>query len=388
VSALPAFDPAPGASVRVRPATAADGAARCALFARVGMAADVVLSVRREPDFDALYRLQSTSWQSLVVEVDGEVEGVATLLVRDGWVDGRVRRVGYLGDLRLSPRAEGRHLLDRHFAPVLADASRRFGCEHWLTSVIASNARALRALTVRTERAARAGRPSYVPLHDFAIRSVHLLPPRLRRPSRYRVRRATEADVPALARLLDDDARRRPYGYVFTERELRRRLTEWPGLHIGSFYLAEDAAGAPAGCVAPWDATPVKRTIVTDYRGAMLRVRLGYDLAALLFRMPRLPPRGHALRYLYLTHQAVPSDDAEVLRALLEAVYADARGRGWHFLSACAPAGDPLEPAYRGFFFTDLPARLYRVVAAGCADAPRESPGGRHAFPGFEMALV
>lgn len=372
-------------AIVVRPAEPRDNAARCALFARVAMEAELGLSVDRTPDFDALYRLQATDWLSVVVERAGAIEGTGTILVRDGYIGGAVRRVGYLGDLRLSPRVQGRLLLDRFYGALLEGVRARFGCELFLTAIIASNEAALRALTARTRRSREARRPVYTPVGDFDIRSLHLLAPRRRASSPFSVRPAGPGDVPALARLLDADARRRPFGYVLTEAELRRRLETWPGLRPASFYVAEGADGVPAGCLATWDASPVKRTIVTAYRGSMRRVRLGYDLAATLLRRGRLPRPGEAFRYRYVTHQAIPSDDPRVLRALLGAAYRDARAGGDHFLSVCAPEASPLEPAFRGFHATSLRARLFVVSLPGVDVAPVLPPAH---WPGFEMALV
>lgn len=373
-------------TVVVRQASPDDAVARCALFAGVSMDADLELSVRRDPDFDALYRLQSPSWESWVVEVDGSIEGMGTILVRDGYLGGERRRVGYLGDLRFSRRAQGRLLLDRLYGPLLDAAAARFGCDVFLTAIIASNARALRALTTRTARSVRSGRPVYTPLMDFDIRSLHLLTaPRRRHDLRgVAVRRADEDDIGRIARFLDDDGRRRPFGYAITEAELRRRLATWPGLDIESFYVAEDAEGKLTGTLALWDAAPVKRMIVNDYRGAMRRVRFAYDLAARVLRRSRLPAPGEPFRYVYVTHQAIPSGDPRVLQTLLATATGDVRGRGYHFASLCAPVGDALETATRGFFTTNLPARLFLVTPAGKAVQP-EWLADR---PGFEMALV
>ncbi|HEX8362637.1 MAG TPA: hypothetical protein VF613_21125 [Longimicrobium sp.] len=368
------------APLKIRPATAADNEALCALFAETTMDAELVLSVHREPDFFALYRMQSREWECWVAEVEGRIEAMATILVREGYLHGERRRIGYLGDLRISPRGEGRHLLNRVMGPILRAASGRFGCDVYLTAIIASNQKALRALTVENRRSA--GRPRYTPLRDFRIRSLHLTWPRLRKRTPYSVRPATAADLPALERFLDDDARRRPFGYAFGAGELERRMAEWPGLEARSFYLAEDAGGL-AGCFALWDAAPVKRMVAVEYRGGMRRVKRGYDLAARIFRFPALPDPGAAFRYLYVTHQAIPSGDPRVLRALLDAAYADLRGSGYQFLSLFAPEGDPLEPAFRGFQTTDLHARLMMVTPPG---VPAPVVGDER--PGFEMALV
>jgi hypothetical protein len=139
------------------------------------------------------------------------------------------------------------------------------------------------------------------------------------------------------------------------------------------------------GCLAVWDAAPVKRTVVSAYRGKMRRIKTGYDIAARLLRFPRLPDPGEELRYLYATHQAVPSDDPAVLRALLRRVYADHRRSGYVLLSFFVPEDDPMESAFQGFQFTDLPARLFVVTPPGVEAPPECLAPGR---PGFEMALV
>ncbi len=367
----------------LRRATPADGPALCELFARVPMETELALSIRRDPDFSALLRLQSADWECWVAEEEGRVEAMASLVFRDGYLGGEIRRVGYLGDLRLSPAVQGRHLLNRVYGPTLAESAAARGCVASLTAVIASNQRALRALTVQNRR--QRGMPRYTPLRDFRIRNVHLTLPRLPRRGAFRVRRAAHADIPALAAFLDADARRRPFGQPMPESGLRRRLAEWPGLSIESFYLAEDRGGALVGCLAVWDAAPVKRTVVAAYRGKMRRIKTTYDLAARLLRFPRLPDPGEEMRYLYATHQAVPSDDPAVLRALLHRVYADHRKTGYVLLSFFVPEGDPMEPAFRGFQFTDLPARLFVVTPPGIEPPPECLAPGR---PGFEMALV
>lgn len=371
----------------VRPARPADNAGRCDLFARVAMETDLGLSVQRGPEFDALYRLQSPHWLSLIVDAAGAVEGTGTAIVRDGYVAGRVRTVGYLGDLRFSPRVQGRFILDRAFPALLEQARDDFGCELFLTAVIASNTRAVRALTTQTARSRAAGRPVYTPVGEFDIRSLHLLLPRRVERGACVVRRAESNDLPALARLLDADARRRPFGFVFTPDTLARRLREWPGLSIRDFYLATSPAGEPLGCLALWDAAPVKRMVVTAYRGAMRRVRFAHDLAATLLGRARLPVPGSPFRYQYVTHQAVPSDDPRVLRALLSHAYRDARAAGFHFLSACVPSPErsPLTPAFDGFPATNLRALLY-VVALPSVDVSAVTTAAH--WPGFEMALV
>jgi hypothetical protein len=370
-------------SVRVRPAGVSDNAALCETFAGITMDADLQLSIRRDPDFMALYRMQTDCWECWVGERGGEIVGLGALLARSGYLDGAAVRVGYLGDLRVSPRVPGAlRLLAQLYGPALDRFAESSGCDFFLTTIIASNSRALRALT--SDRSRQLGIPRYQLLQRFDIRAVHLVLPRRRVTGGFVVRRALQADIPPLASFLDADSRRRPFGYVLDELELRRRLARWPGLDISDFYLAFDGESL-VGCCAAWDATPVKRTVVKAYRGSMQWVRRVHDAAAPLLRVPRLPVGGEPLRYAYLTHLAIPGDDPAVMRALLEAVYRDRRSDGYHFLSVCVPEGDPLGPAYAGFLASNLKSNLY-VVAARGRKAPEIDLSGKRI--GFEMALV
>jgi hypothetical protein len=371
-------------SVSVRLATAADNRALCDTFAGITMDADLQLSIQRDPEFTALYQMQTDRWECWVGEQGGTIVGLGALLAREGYLEGKPVRVGYLGDLRVSPKVQSSlRILGQLYGPALDRFAASSGCDLFLTTIIASNARALRALT--SDRSRQIGIPPYHLVQQFDIRAVHLALPRRGAKGPYDVRRAVAQDIPAIAAFLDADSRRRPFGYVLDEDELRRRLARWPGLEISDFYIAFDGRAALVGCCAPWDASPVKRTVVKSYRGSMRWVKRAYDVAAPLLRVPKLPSDGQALKYAYITHLAIPSDEPAIMRALLEAVYRDRRAAGFHFLSVCVPEADPLGPAYSGFLTSNLRSNLYVVAARGRA-VPDLALAGRR--PGFEMALV
>lgn len=369
--------------VTVRRAEARDNADLCMLFESVSMESDLDLSIRRDPDFFSLYRIQGTSWECWLGESDDGLAGLGAIVVRDGYLNGSPTRIGYLGDLRVASDLQGRKLVPRFYGPILQDAAQRFGCDVFLTTIIASNRHAIRALT--GPRAREAGIPPYEFVRSFGIRAVYLTVPLPRTPSEFEVERATPANVAEIAEFLDRDGGGRPFGYSCTEEELRRRLDEWPGFDASSFYLARTADGALAGCAAVWDPGPVKRTVVRAYGGRMRSVRRTYNLAAAALRFTPLPAPGGRLHYAYATHVAVPSRDPQVMRALVQRIYRDQRKTGRTFIAFCAFDDDPLDAAFRGFPHTDLKTNLYAVPAPG-----RSLPPGCFAPgpPGFEMALV
>jgi len=364
-----------------RPAARSDSAALAELFASVPMTGNLVLSTRRDPDFFRLYDMQRGDAECWVYDRRDSLGGMGTFLVRDGWLDGRPARVGYLGDLRGTFTASRERGLQRFYGQVLDDVVRRHGCEHFLTAVLASNASAILALVRR--RAERASQPRYTLLKRFDMVSVQFAGRRRRPHSAFEVRCAIAADIPGIVALLDRDHRRRPFGYRYDQGEFEHRLRSWPGMTLENTYVALDPLGRLVGVTSAWDPAAVKRYRVLGYRGAMLWTKRLWNLAARTLAYPRLPEPGEDFRYLYLCNTSIEGDRPEVLRALLERVYADFRSAGYHFFSLCVYQGDPLAPALRSFSTRRLGFHLYVV---GRADQPeRTFPSGR---PGFEMALA
>jgi hypothetical protein len=367
-----------------RLATAADNEALLDLFASVPMEGDLVLSTLRAPDFFSLYRIQGCEAECWVQDAAAQpgLSGVGTVLVRDGWLDGRPQKVGYLGDLRAGPEAQRSRSVARFYGAVLDGLITRTGCEVFLTAVLASNQRALLALTRR--RPARASQPYYHLLRRFSAVSVQLTRGRRSAPAlRCRIRTAEAADVPALAAFLDRDHRGRICGYRFDAGELQRRLASWPAFSLGATYLAVDSEGAIAACASAWDPAAVKQYRVLAYRRGMRWAKLGWNVAAGLLGWPPLPPPGGVFRYFYLCNVSVRGEDPEIFRALLDRIYADHRSRGYHFFTLYLEDDDPLRPALRGLRARALPFHLYAVTSAG---RPRtQFPAVR---TGFEIALA
>ncbi|HEX5754568.1 MAG TPA: hypothetical protein VFZ09_50760 [Archangium sp.] len=351
------------------------------LFGAVPMQGELVLATQRAPDFFRLYDMQRGDAELWVNEVEDGLDGMGAILVRDGWLEGRPCRVGYLGDLRTRFSARRSRGLARFYGPVLEETAKRLGVEAFLTAVMASNAAALQALVKRKRH--REAQPHYSLLRRFSAVSVHFTRRREPTPGRYQVRRATAEDVPAMEALLDADHRTRPFGYRYDLGELRHRLERWPGMSVEGSYVAFDGSGKLVGCTSAWDPEAVKRYRVMAYRGSMRWVKWGYDAMATVLRAPRLPAPGNDFRYFYLCNTSVVGEDPAILRALVERVYADHHGRGYHFFSLYLGEEDPLAPALAGFFQRKLDFHLYAVTPASMA---REHfPSGR---TGFEMALA
>jgi hypothetical protein len=343
------------------------------------MRGELVLSTQREPDFFSLYEMQRVTPYTYVGDDEASgLVGMATALVREGWLDGAPSRVGYLGDLRI--RFDRARTFGRFFGDLFDQLCERTGCTHYYTAVLASNRAALNALTRRKGK--RVNQPYYAKLHDFSAVSVQLT--RRRAPSTsLRVRSATRDDVPRIAEQLALAHRQRAFGYRYDDGELEHRLAKWPGFTLDDTLLVEDARGSLLGVTTVWDPSPVKRYRVHAYEGSMKWVKRGFNLAASVARWPKLPEPGSEFRYAYLSNLWVKDESPATFRALLEHAYARLQPKGFHFFTFELDAGDPLEPALKGFMARRLDFQLFGVTPASVSRTAW--PSGR---TGFEIALA
>jgi hypothetical protein len=364
----------------LRRATREDNAALLDLFGAVPMQGDLVLSTQRGPDYFALFDMQRGEAEVWVHGEGPAPEAMGAIHVREGWLEGRPCRVGYLGDLRTRFASRRARSVARFYGPLLEETAERLGVDTFLTAVMASNTAALEALVRKRPR--RTAQPHYALLRRFSAVSIQFLLRRRPRPGAFSVRRASPADVPAMAALLDADHRARPFGYRYDTGELEHRFAHWPGLRVEDSYLAFDAQGRLVGCTSAWNPEAVKRYRVHAYRGGMRWVRLGWNTAASVVGAPRLPAPGGDFRYFYLCNTHVQGDDPAILRALLEQVYADFHGQGFHFFTLYQDEDDALAPALKGFLQRRLDFHLYAVTPAS---RPQNTfPSGR---TGFEICL-
>lgn len=372
-----------GRGFGVRLARPEDNAGLCELMRKVHLRGTLDLRQERDPDFFALLEMHLGQHEVWVAEGErGHLGGSGSVAVRPGWLDGAVRTVGYLSDLRSVPGFRGVRALPLAYARVLARFREVHGAEAFYTVIFDSNQLAKGALVGGDGGPRHQGLPRYRPMTPFQMTSVQFTLPKPK-PSRP-ITRATDRDRDELVAFLARQAKRRIMGDVFDDGLLERRFARWPGFGLESFFIARDGQGRIAGTVAPWDTQSFKRTRVLGYHEGMRWVRLAFDLGARVGRFRKLPPPGDCFDFSFLSHLEVEGDDPAILRDLLLEAYRALRGSGQHFMSAMIPRGSPLEAAFRGFTVNRTGMTVYAVTLP---DSRFSDFDFATQHPGFEMAL-
>jgi len=298
-----------------------DDAALRALLANNPMEGSIELAFLREPSYFAASAVQAPFHQVIVARDGDAVIGVGFRGVRRAFLNGEVRDVGYLADLRLDERYRGGSLVARGYR-FLHDLHRDGRAKLYLTVIAGENERALETIAGN-----RAGLPHYAPLGRVFSPAVRL---------RGWTRRKSDIEV------------RRGDAREYILQQLAKRQFAPAELLVDDFYVAYDGERV-AGALAVWDQSAFKQTRVVRYRGAM----------RLLRRIVRYPPPGETLKSFYVSYVAVENE--EVFRALLDRAVEDHRHRGYHYFIAGAHERDPLLPALQNLPSTPFWARAFAV---------------------------
>jgi hypothetical protein len=272
---------------------------------------------------------------------------------RDCWIDGRVRRAGYLAELRLDESARGRFRILRDGYGFFRALQRDNPASLYFTSIAADNERARRLL----ERGV-AGMPVYQFLAELDT-VVAAVPRRPRRTSLH-VEPATPSHLPELLRLLNDQGRQRQLAAVWTAEDLH--TLERHGLPLLRFLLGF-ANGELVACGAMWDQRSFRQIVIRGYSSALSIARPWINAVGHLFGTVQLPPVGTIFAQALLSPLAFAQGAEGLLPDFVGAAFPFAAQTGIEFLTLALPTADRRLPVLRRRFSTRTwRSRLYRVA--------------------------
>lgn len=373
----------PTSALTIGPAGPGDDAALLALMRETPMAGSVSLAFAREPSFFHAARVEGRTTTIAAREPSGRAVAVFSRSVRSCWVAGEPRQLAYLSALRIAPEYRARRgLLRIGFSLVreLHEADPDV-LPYAITTVVSDNAPAKRLL-----EAGLPGLPHYLPRDELVTLAAPCWRRRYRPVAGLEVRDAVEDDLGEIAGALGRFGRRHPFCPVW-EAEVLRDPEACRDLRASDFVVAL-RGGRVVGCVALWDQSGFKQSVVCGYSGALAWTRQVVNAAAPILGVPRLPPPGEALRHGYLSHLAVDGDDPEVGRALVafaaDRALPERDRRGLAYLTTALCERHPLLPALlRLLRPLQYRSRLYLV-----AWDPRQAAAAPHDVPHLEAAVL
>ena len=156
-------------------------------------------------------------------------------------------------------------------------------------------------------------------------------------------------------------------------------------LEPSDFFLALDDE-CVVGCLACWDQSAFKQTVVRGYSGALARWRKLLNAFSRFGSWPYLPEPNTLLRHAYASHLAIDHDDPVVFAVLLRALYNRALEHGYSYFMVGLAESNPLRSvvgAYRPFTYV---SQLYLVTWDDGLDAIAKVD--HHLVPTLEIAML
>lgn len=355
---------------------------------------------------------------------NGELEGMVSLIVRPCYINGKEDRVGHFLDLRFKPKRDRTVSgdwkdLGLGFTRTGRDLDELEGCRIFHGSYITTNIYATAAIGKDQKSAGKKTKPpsgkkeppareksSTASIPDMFLvsnlatyRSVNIY---ARKPHKVLgvkksgksgekliVSRGTAEDRKPLKDFLDRQSRIKTFGYVYTgpSGELDRRLANWDGFSMSSFFIARSPAGKILGTFGAFD----------PGRGRQLFIDAIPPDKALLAKLGsmvglKVPRPGETIDMLYLTSLELDKDltaaqRLHVFDKLLSSLYKSGLPKNYHIVSFCDYSKQSLLEVVDGQYMYDTtPVLLYQLHAPEGTEIYREADMSLP--PGHEMVLM
>jgi hypothetical protein len=327
----------------------------------------IQVTFEREPNFFLAGPIEGDIHQTIVARETetGNVAGILSRAVREVYVNGQVLPLGYISQMRVAPKYRASPRANIKMGEAIEQLDKDGRAPFNLISIIDDNLPAKHFLT--------AGLPHLPVLREFA--RYHTLALYTRRPRRslslpwnLHLERGSAERLPAILDCLERNGRR----YQLSPRWTAETLCQpehTPGLCPANFWLAVDGEKV-LGCVAFWDQSSVKQTVIHSYSGWMGTFRPAINILSWLLGMPHLPAPRQPFRFGFASHLAADDDDPQVYTALLRQVYNHAVERRDSYLMIGLAERHPFYPLVRREYpHIDYPSQLY---LAGWGDFEKE----------------
>ena len=334
--------------IRFAVASRADDAAIRRLLRENPMRGSVTLTLEREPDYFLGANLGGGEDRVIVAFEGNQLLCMGRCTTRDAWLNGQVRRVGYLAELRLDARAQGRFDVLRGGYRFFQELHETDPADFYFTSIAADNERARRLL----ERGLP-GLPRYEHIGNLTTLLVST-----------RTSGATRLTLSPIASdelvtFLNATASRNQLSVSWTKERIGALASH--DLPIASFgALRKD--GAIVAAAGFWDQRRFRQTIVRGYSPALNIARPFINSVGGVFGFRPLPGIGATLSHAFLSPLAIAAGHDALLSDLVAAFCTRAAVHGINYITVALPsrvAG--LAALKRRFRCRAYASRLYRV---------------------------
>ncbi|MGE5086965.1 MAG: hypothetical protein ACM3MG_11735 [Bacillota bacterium] len=224
----------------------------------------VEVKIDRDGDFFLPYEIHGEKHITYKLTEDNKLEGMASFVVRDVFLDDQVQPVAFGRDLRISSNRKAILEWGQHFLPVMDEVSQALESKYLFSVMSLSEIQALNAFV--HPRTVKRPLPRYYLYRRLNMVSVHGRLPWAENPLPHlRIRHGSTANIDALIYYISQKSREKDLSTVWDAQSFYDKMERWKGLKLENFLIAFDKNENIVGCVAPWSSGGIQDFIPMQY---------------------------------------------------------------------------------------------------------------------------
>lgn len=344
----------------------------------------------RDPDFFALIKARGReSLTFLLREDSGELQGVAVVNFRPGYINGELNTVGYLGDLRVSLNRKLIRQWRNCFKEFIATSPQleeTYGCRHYQTALMDTNSHSKANLASNKIPGVH-----YSPLSKYHMVNVVGCFDLFLKKEDFTLSPLREGEREEVITFLSLKERELIFGHNYPE-QLNYRIENWNGFSEENILVLRDKNEVVQGVTSFYDPTPIKRMSLSQIP-APLKLSSYLSKVIPFYHQSELPKPYEVLRVCYLENGFAKTPQAlEVLYTLSLRYLLSTNS--YHMVAVTEWEGHTLSQSLKGFIHHKTPMTLFTVhpindqgLPLYTEDFSRENYP-KTSFPRFDMAMV
>lgn len=344
----------------------------------------------REPNFFSLLKGRGNHLLFTLRKDNGDLQGIASVTYRKGYVEGKETIVGYLGDLRVTLNRSLIRQWRNCFKSFIENShllEETKGCCYYQTALMDDNGQSKANLASN----------KILGVHYNLVASYNMVNVVGRWKKRtewkgYKVfplSLLSKEEHSVVFKKLNDNEKKLPFGHVWPY-ELEHRKKYWPGFSEENILVLKSKTGEIVGATCYYDPSELKKMSLTSIPSILKLTKVVSKLIP-FYQQSDLPKVKEELIVLYLENAALETNSETLINLSLHYLFDKKK---FHMIALTEWKNQPFENCLRGMTFHKTPMGLYSVH-------PQDSNGdplytetlslenySESSFPRFDMAMV
>lgn len=319
------------------------------------MKGSISIAFQRKPSYFNALRIEGKDSQVMIGKNDkNKIIGFGTRSIKPVYLNGKVRDVGYLSNLRIIKGYKGKGYLDSGY-DYLKKLHQAGKVSIYYSTIMEDNNLAIKILTSE-----KSYLPAYHDLGRYCTVAVSLFGKKKKPEISIRIVKGSNENIGKIVAFLNKTGKEKQFYPFYNVQDFTSKKKNLLGFDLKDLYVAM-RNGQIVGVIGKWDQRKSRQVIVTGYKGIMLFVKPIYNIISKLFKFSPLPEPNSKLNFFYVSCIAIANNDPKIFKELLYALYNDFAGEEYsHFLVGLHFRDDLLK-AFNEFTCVRIYSRLYAV---------------------------